>query len=216
MNPLCVLLHGETPVKLKTICLSLSKTFYFLLLILSCVERIFCPSGFRCTSSCRPVVSSRRCFSTGTSTVGMVVITSPSFSSYRPCWLVLPLLDICDWLAAAFLCAVLLLVLCLVSVAILWFSLPAVGYDLLLPSVCSALLPSVGSALLGSFILSPLLDDERCSASASSFSTSLSRCPRTRVALLHSSFTTCSLAVVPFLILSPLPLSLILSRDTLW
>ena len=29
-------------------------------------------------------------------------------------------------------------------------------------------------------------------------------------------FTTCSLAVVPFLILSPLALSLILSRDTLW
>ena len=47
------------------------------------------------------------------------------------------------------------------------------------------------------YILSPLLDDERCSASASSLRCS-SRCPRTRVALLRSSVV----------------LSLILSRDT--
>ena len=68
---------------------------------------------------------------------------------------ILPLLDICigswmlrDWLAAAFLCEVLLLALRLVSVAVLWFALPAVGYGLLLPAVGFALLPAVGFDLL--------------------------------------------------------------------
>ena len=65
-----------------------------------------------------------------------------------------------DWLAAAFLYCVLRIVLRLVSVAVLWFALPAVGYALLLPAVGSALvlpavgfalLPAVGFALLGSF-----------------------------------------------------------------
>ena len=60
---------------------------------------------------------------------------------------------------------VLLLVLRLVSVAILWL-------------LCLLL------AVL--FIVSPQLDDERCTASASSLRCS-SRCPRTRVALLRSS-----------------------------
>ena len=59
-----------------------------------------------------------------------------------------------------FLCTVFLIVLHLVSVAVLWFALPAVGYALLLPAVGNALvLPAVGNALLGSFILSLLLDD---------------------------------------------------------
>ena len=59
------------------------------------------------------------------------------------------------------LCCVLLLVPRLVSVAILWFALPVVGYALLLPVVGLALLlpavgfalllPAVGFALLGSF-----------------------------------------------------------------
>ena len=70
--------------------------------------------------------------------------------------LVLPLLDICigswmlrDWLAVAFHCTVLLLVLRLVSVVVLWFALPAVGYALFLPAVGYALvLPAVGFALL--------------------------------------------------------------------
>ena len=114
------------------------------------------PGGVHCTSSCRPVVSSRRCFATGMSTVRMVVITSPSFSSYRPCWLVSPLLlNIWGWLAAAFFCTVFssnfassrsqsfgspclplaMLFSCLLA-------LPAVGY---------ALPPVVGSALFGSF-----------------------------------------------------------------
>ena len=82
----------------------------------------------------------------------------------------LPLLDICigsqmlqDRLAATFLCEVFLLVLRLVSVVVLWFALPAVGYALLLPAV--------GFSVL--FIIAP---DLQCS----------SRCPRTLVALLHS------------------------------
>ena len=70
--------------------------------------------------------------------------------------LLLLLLDICigswmlrDWLAAAFLCRVFLIVLRLVSVAVLWFVLPAAGYALLLPAVAYALvLPAVGYALV--------------------------------------------------------------------
>ena len=54
VNHLCVLLHGETPVKLR---LFLSKTFCFLLLILRCAERILYPSGFRCTSPSCGVLS---------------------------------------------------------------------------------------------------------------------------------------------------------------
>ena len=83
------------------------------------------------------------------------------------------------------------------------------------------------------FILSPLLDVERCSASASSLRCS-SRCPRTRVALFRSSrhwlvgrgsvsdFHHLLLGCGSFCTsLSPLALwlwllSLILSRDTLW
>ena len=72
--------------------------------------------------------------------------------------LVLPLLDIWDWLAAAFLCTVLLLVLRLVSVrsplvrfACRWLcsSLASVGSDLVLPAVGSDLvLPAFGVALV--------------------------------------------------------------------
>ena len=43
---------------------------------------------------------------------------------------------------------VFLLVLRFVSVAVLWFALPAVGYALVLPAVGFALLPAVGFALL--------------------------------------------------------------------
>ena len=113
---------------------------------------------------------------------------------------------------------VLLLVLRLVSVALLW--LLCLLLALLLSCLPLALLFCLLLALLFSvlFILSPLLGDERCSASASSLRCS-SRCPRTRVALLRSSrhklfgchsvpdSPTGSLAVV---------LSLNLSRDTLW
>ena len=88
--------------------------------------------------------------------------------------LILHLLDICigsrmlrDWLAAALLCDVFLLVLCLVSVAVLWFALPAVGYALVLRAV--------GFALLGSL--------HHCYRSSVFFSCG----PRTLVALLHSS-----------------------------
>ena len=71
---------------------------------------------------CSPISSSKSIFR-------IVVITSPC-----ACW-------ISATLAAAFFCTVLLLVLRLVSVVVLWFALPAVG---------SALLPAVGFALLGS------------------------------------------------------------------
>ena len=93
----------------------------------------------------------------------------------------LPLLVICicswmlrDWLAAAFHCDVLRIVLRLVSVAVLWFALPAVGYALVLPAIGFALLPVVGFALLGSF--------HHCSRSSMFFSCG----PRTLVALIHS------------------------------
>ena len=113
-----------------------------------------------------------------------------------------------DWLTAAFFCAVFLLVIRLVlrfvSVVALWFVLPAVG---------SALLPAVGYALLllsavlfsVLFIISLLLDVERCSASASSLRCS-SRSPRTGVAPLssfhHWLVSTGFLAVALSLILS--------------
>ena len=142
-----------------------------------------------------------------------------------------------DWLTAAFFYTLLLLVLRLVSVVVLWFALlfscPLLA--LLLSCLQLALLFCLLLALLFSvlFILSPLLDDERCSASASSLRCS-SRCPRTRIApfssfhhqlvgygsvsdfsplatwlwfLLYFSLTTGFLAVAR---------SLILSRDTLW
>ena len=86
---------------------------------------------------------------------------------------------------------VFLLVLRLVSVAVLWFALHVVSSVLLLPAV--------GFALLGA-------SHHRSRSSCSS------RCPRSRVALLRSSllFTTGSLAVVPFLGLSPLALLAVL------
>ena len=112
------------------------------------------------------------------------------------------------------------------------FGSPCLPLALLFSFLMLALLFCLLLALLFSvlFILSPLLDDERCSASASSFSTSLSQTLRVQLfdvllallvpVLLYFIllFTTCSLAVVPFLILSPLAvaLSLILSRDTMW
>ena len=79
---------------------------------------------------------------------------------------------------------VLLHVLRLVSVVVLWFVLPAVGF---------ALLPAVGFALLGSFH----------HRSRSSMFFSLSSYP----GCFTSFFSPLvSLAVVPFLILSPLAL----------
>ena len=51
-------------------------------------------------------------------------------------------------LTAAFFCTVFLLVLRLVSVVVLWFALPTVGYALILPAVGFAPLPAVGVALL--------------------------------------------------------------------
>ena len=82
-----------------------------------------------------------------------------------------------DWLTAAFFCTVFLLVLHLVSVVVLW--LPC----LLLAMLFSCLLLASLFSVL--FIISPLLDVERCSASASSLRCS-SRCPCTRVAPLSS------------------------------
>ena len=75
----------------------------------------------------------------------MVVTPSPC-----PCWTPASL-------AAAFFCTVFFLILRLVSVVVLRFALPAVGYALLLPLVGYALLPAVGSVILGSFHLVPLL-----------------------------------------------------------
>ena len=117
----------------------------------------------------------------------------------------------------------LILVPRLVSVAVLWFALPAVGCALLLPAVGLALLPAVGFALLlaavgfavlGSFhrlsaalrahrrfdvlltVLVPVLLYFVLLFTNDSLAVVLSRI-----------LTTCSLAVVP---------SLTLSRDTLW
>ena len=84
------------------------------------------------------------------------------------------------WLAATFVCDVLRIVLRLVSVAVLWFALPAVGSALLLPAVGSALvLPAVGFALAACCWL--------CSFGSFRHSPDSSRGPRTLVALLHSS-----------------------------
>ena len=127
------------------------------------------------------------------SMVGIIVFSSPC-----SCWTSASL-------AAAFFCIVLLLVLRLVSVVVLWFALPAVGFALL-PAVGFALLPAVGFAFLGSF-------HHRYSSSCSS------RCPRTLVALLRSCrhrlvgcgsvsriLTTCSLAVVASVLVLQSPL----------
>ena len=87
-----------------------------------------------------------------------------------------------DWLAAAFLCEVFLIVLRLVSVVVLWFTLPAVGCALLLPAVRFALLPAVGFALLPAVGFALLGSSHHCSRSSMFFSCG----PRTIVALLHS------------------------------
>ena len=67
-------------------------------------------------------------------------------------------------------------------------ALPAVGFTLLLPAVgfCSCLCLLLASLFSVLFIISPLLDVERCSASASSLRCS-SRCPCT-VLLLYLLF----------------------------
>ena len=79
-----------------------------------------------------------------------------------------------DWLAAAFLCECFSSYFAMsLSVAVLWFALPAVGFAPL-PAVGFAPLPAVGFAPLGSL--------HHCSRSAMFFSCS----PRTLVALLHS------------------------------
>ena len=104
-------------------------------------------------------------------------------------------LDICigpwmlrDWLTATFFCTVFLLVirlvLRLVSVEALLVLLLVLLFCLLLGVLFCLLLAVLFSVLI---IISPLLDVERCSASASSLRCT-SRCPRTRVALLRSSF----------------------------
>ena len=100
---------------------------------------------------------------------------SSSFSSYCSCWTSASVM-------------VLLLVLRLVSVVVLWFALPAVGFALLPavdfallpavgfalpPAVGFALMPAVGFALLGSFHLRSRSSCSCC-------------CPRTLVALLLS------------------------------
>ena len=73
-------------------------------------------------------------------------------------------------------------------------SLRAVGYALV------TFVPAVGFALLILFTISPLLDDQRCSASASSLSTSLS--PTLRVDLLCCVFHSKSVLRVPSFTLS--------------
>ena len=65
-------------------------------------------------------------------------------------------------------------------------ALPAFGCALVLPAVGNALLPAVGFALVFFSSFLPLLDVERCSASALLLRCS-SRCPCTRVALFRSS-----------------------------
>ena len=220
VNHLCVLLHGETPVKLKSLRLSLSKTFCFLLLILSCAERIFCSSGFRIApaGSCCP------CWTSGTGWLQLSsVLCSPAllFSCLLLALLFCLLLALLFCLLLALLFCLLLALLFCLLLALLFCLLLALLFCLLLALLFCLLLALLFSVL---FILSPLLDD----ASASSFSTSLS--PTLRIQLFDVLLavlvpgllyfilllTTCSLAVAPSLILSPLALSLILSRDTLW
>ena len=79
---------------------------------------------------------------------GMVVITSPNFSSHCPCWTSASVLRCfgTGWLQLS--SVVFLLVLRPVSVVVLWFALSAVGSAPLLPAVGYALLPAVGYALL--------------------------------------------------------------------
>ena len=90
--------------------------------------------------------------SSSKSVFGMVVISSPSFRSYCTCWTSASVLGCFGTgLPAAFLCTMFLLVLRLVSVLVLWFALPAVGF-----------------ALLGSF--------HRCSRSSKFFSLSSYPC----------------------------------------
>ena len=131
--------------------------------------------------------------------------------------LMLPLLDLCigswmlrDWLAAAFLCEVFLIVLRLVSVVVLWFALLfclllALLFCLLLVLLFCLLLDLLFSVLL---IIAP---DLRCS----------SRAVLIPLLLFFILFTTGSLAVVQSLILSPLALWLwfrlcFFFRVTLW
>ena len=108
--------------------------------------------------------------------------------------LMLPLLDLCigswmlrNWLAAAFLCEVFLIVLRLVSVVVLWFALL---FCLLLALPFCLLLALPFSVLL---IIAP---DLRCSSLA----------VLVPLLLYFILFTTGSLAVVQSLILSPLAL----------
>ena len=150
--------------------------------------------------------------------------------------LFLPLLDICigswmlrDWLADLLADRGLSSVVYLPSYFALSRSQSFGLLCLLLAMLFCLLLALLFSVL---FIISPLLDVERCSASASSLRCS-SRCPRTCVAPLssfHHKLVHCgSVSDSHHLLLgcgsicislSPLPswlwLSLILSRDTLW
>ena len=99
------------------------------------------------------------------------MITSPSFSSFCTCWTSASVLRCfgTGWLQLSY--VVFLLALRFVSVVVLWFALLAVGHALVLPAVGFALLPAVDFALLGS----------------SHHRSRSSRCPRTLVALVHSS-----------------------------
>ena len=139
-----------------------------------------------------------------------------------------------DWLTAAFVCTVFLLVirlvLRLVSVEALLFALLAVGSALVLPAVGSALLAAVGYALLPAvgYALSACcwLRSSRFFSLFLSFSTierfrtAVLLAVLVPVLLLSLLFTTRSLAMVLSRIFSTgflaVALSLILSRDTLW
>ena len=148
--------------------------------------------------------------------------------------LVLPLLNIWDWLAdwmdccctsasligwvaAPLLCTVYFpSYLTFVSVAVLWFALPAVGCAPLLPAVGLALLPAVCFALLLAAVGFADLGSFHRFSPSRRLSAALRAHRRFDVLLavlvpvllyFVLLFTTDSLAVVP---------SLILSRDTLW
>ena len=139
--------------------------------------------------------------------------------------LILPLLDICigswmlrDWLAAAFLCEVFLIVLRLVSVVVLWFALLfclllALLFCLLLVLLFCLLLDLLFCLLLALLfsVLLIIAPDLRCSSLA----------VLVPLLLYFILFTTGSLAVVQSLILSPLALWLwfrlcFFFRVTLW